>query len=116
MYDLDRVVSIEHSGDTLPCHLYLDIPWTNMCLCLSLILRHTLHASCPVYLFVRVVKVIFSGAVEGRAVWPSDYQPVAWHEDADKIMFKLGLYHIKNKVGCTAVVTAGDGVVTLGVD
>eukprot|EP00752_Nemacystus_decipiens_P010979 g9756.t1 len=48
--------------------------------------------------FGESMEVIFSGAVEGRAVWPSDYQPVAWHEDADRIMFKLGLYHIKNKV------------------
>lgn len=49
--------------------------------------------------FVLVVKVNFSGAVRGKAVWPSSYQPVAWHNDADKVMFKLGLYHIKNKVG-----------------
>lgn len=60
--------------------------------------RVTLLAS--LCFFLRIVKVTFSGAVEGRAVWPSDYKPVAWHDDADKVMFKLGLYHIKNKVCC----------------
>ncbi|CAB1096171.1 unnamed protein product [Ectocarpus sp. CCAP 1310/34] len=43
--------------------------------------------------------VYFSGAVNGKAVWPPSYKPVAWNDDADTIMFKLGLYHIKNKVG-----------------
>lgn len=43
-------------------------------------------------------KINFSGAVDGTAVWPSNYKPVAWHDDADTIMLKLGLYHIKNKV------------------
>lgn len=45
------------------------------------------------------LKVTFSGAVEGKAAWPSSYKPVAWNNDADSVMFKLGLYHIKNKVG-----------------
>lgn len=45
------------------------------------------------------LKVTFSGAVEAKALWPSSYKPVAWNNDADSIMFKLGLYHIKNKVG-----------------
>lgn len=44
------------------------------------------------------VKVNVSGAVDGRAVWPSSYKPVAWNNDADTIMLKLGIYHIKNKV------------------
>ncbi|CBN74038.1 conserved unknown protein [Ectocarpus siliculosus] len=48
--------------------------------------------------FGKSMEVYFSGAVEGKAVWPSSYKPVAWNDDADTIMFKLGLYHIKNKV------------------
>ena len=34
-----------------------------------------------------------SGAVEGKAVWPQDVKPVAWHEDANTVRMKLGLYH-----------------------
>ena len=34
-----------------------------------------------------------SGAVEGKAVWPKDIKPVAWHEDANMVRIKLGLYH-----------------------
>lgn len=49
-----------------------------------------------------VTKVNFSGAVNGKAVWPSKYKPVAWNDDADSIMFKLGIYHTKNKVGDVA--------------
>ncbi|CAM9203087.1 unnamed protein product [Ectocarpus sp. 8 AP-2014] len=48
--------------------------------------------------FGKSMEVHFSGAVEGKAVWPSSYKPVAWNNDADTIMFKLGLYHIRNKV------------------
>ncbi|CAB1105416.1 unnamed protein product [Ectocarpus sp. CCAP 1310/34] len=48
--------------------------------------------------FGKSMEVYFSGAVKGKAVWPSSYKPVAWSDDADTIMFKLGLYHIKNKV------------------
>lgn len=38
-------------------------------------------------------QVTLSGAVEGKAVWPSHLKPVAWHEDADRVRMKLGLYH-----------------------
>ncbi|CBN74037.1 conserved unknown protein [Ectocarpus siliculosus] len=48
--------------------------------------------------FGKSMEVHFSGAVEGKAVWPSSYKPVAWNNDADTMMFKLGLYHIRNKV------------------
>ncbi|CAM9124123.1 unnamed protein product [Hapterophycus canaliculatus] len=48
--------------------------------------------------FGKSMEVNFSGAVSGRAVWPSSVKPVAWHDGADSMMFKLGLYHIKNKV------------------
>ncbi len=58
-----------------------------------------------------VVKVNFSGAVNGKAVWPSKYKPVAWNDDADSIMFKLGIYHIKNKVGNIA--TNGKYIIVL---
>ncbi|CAM9650390.1 unnamed protein product [Ectocarpus fasciculatus] len=42
--------------------------------------------------------VRLSGAVEGRAVWPSNLKPVAWHRDADRVRMKLGLYHKTNQV------------------
>ena len=38
-------------------------------------------------------QVTLSGAVEGKAVWPQDVEPVAWHEDANTVRMKLGLYH-----------------------
>ncbi|CAM9093516.1 unnamed protein product [Pylaiella littoralis] len=48
--------------------------------------------------FGKSMEVSFSGAVSGKAEWPSNYKPVAWNDDADTIMLKLGLYHTKNKV------------------
>lgn len=58
------------------------------------------HDSFNIFMFTGyILQVTFSGAVDGKAVWPSSYKPVAWNNDADSIMFKLGLYHIKNKVG-----------------
>ncbi|CAN0104949.1 unnamed protein product [Scytosiphon promiscuus] len=48
--------------------------------------------------FGKSMEVKFSGGVKGVAVWPSSYKPVAWNNDADAMMFKLGLYHIMNKV------------------
>lgn len=38
-------------------------------------------------------QVTLSGAVEGKAVWPKHLKPVAWHDDADRVRMKLGLYH-----------------------
>ncbi|CBJ49107.1 conserved unknown protein [Ectocarpus siliculosus] len=43
-------------------------------------------------------EVRLSGAVEGRAVWPSNLKPVAWHRDADRVRMKLGLYHKTDQV------------------
>ncbi|CAN0009839.1 unnamed protein product, partial [Hapterophycus canaliculatus] len=45
-----------------------------------------------------LVQVTLSGAVEGKAVWPSKLKPVAWHKDADRVRMKLGLYHKTNQV------------------
>ncbi len=39
-----------------------------------------------------------SGAVEGKAEWPSKLKPVAWHASADRVRMKLGLYHKINEV------------------
>lgn len=69
--------------------------------------------TCLIFPCVRAIslsKVNFSGAVSGKAVWPSGLKPVAWHDGADTMMFKLGLYHIKNKVGATMV---GRGIRTI---
>ncbi|CAM9466102.1 unnamed protein product [Ascophyllum nodosum] len=49
--------------------------------------------------FGKSMQVDFSGAVEGTAIWPSSYTPVAWQDDADMMNFRLGLYHKKNEVG-----------------
>lgn len=38
-------------------------------------------------------QVNISGAVSGRAVWPSKLKPVAWHRDSEMVRMKLGLYH-----------------------
>lgn len=43
-------------------------------------------------------QVELSGAVEGKAVWPEDLPPIAWHNDAEKVRMKLGLYHEEDKV------------------
>ena len=43
-------------------------------------------------------KVEISGAVKGKAVWPSKLGPVAWHRDAEMARLKLGLYHSKDNV------------------
>lgn len=40
-----------------------------------------------------ILQVTLSGAVEGKAVWPKHLKPVAWHDDADRVRMKLGLYH-----------------------
>ncbi|CAM9098334.1 unnamed protein product [Scytosiphon promiscuus] len=48
--------------------------------------------------FGKSMKVNFSGAVTGQAVWSSSLKPVAWHNDADTMMLKLGLYHVRIKV------------------
>lgn len=39
------------------------------------------------------LQVELSGAVEGKAVWPSHLKPVAWNNDGDMARMKLGLYH-----------------------
>ena len=39
-----------------------------------------------------------SGAVSGKAVWPKNLKPVAWHKDAEMVRMKLGLYHKTNEV------------------
>lgn len=39
-----------------------------------------------------------SGAVKGKAVWPTHLKPVAWHIDSEMAKMKLGLYNSKNKV------------------
>lgn len=39
-----------------------------------------------------------SGAVSGKATWPSDLKPVAWHNGGDMVRMKLGLYHSTNNV------------------
>ena len=39
-----------------------------------------------------------TGAVEGTAVWPKALTPVAWHNDAEKVRMKLGLYHEEDEV------------------
>lgn len=44
------------------------------------------------------VKVDISGAVKGKAVWPQELKPVAWHEDSEMGRLKLGLYHSPNNV------------------
>lgn len=45
-----------------------------------------------------LIQVTISGAVEGKAVWPSKLKPVAWHKDADRVRMKLGLYHKVDQV------------------
>ena len=44
------------------------------------------------------LQIELSGAVEGKAVWPSDLEPVAWHRDAYWVRLKLGLYHSAGNV------------------
>lgn len=44
------------------------------------------------------LQVTLSGAVEGKAVWPKHLKPVAWHDDADRVRMKLGLYHKTDEV------------------
>lgn len=39
-----------------------------------------------------------SGAVEGKAVWPENLKPVAWHRDSEMVRMKLGLYHKTDEV------------------
>eukprot|EP00904_Undaria_pinnatifida_P008919 jgi/Undpi1/5157/HiC_scaffold_19.g08508.m1 len=48
--------------------------------------------------FGRSMEVEISGAVKGKAVWPSKLGPVAWHRDAEMARLKLGLYHSKDNV------------------
>ncbi|CAN0536605.1 unnamed protein product, partial [Ectocarpus sp. 12 AP-2014] len=43
--------------------------------------------------FGQSMEVNISGAVSGKAVWPSDLKPVAWHRDSEMVRMKLGLYH-----------------------
>lgn len=38
-------------------------------------------------------QVELSGAVNGKAVWPSNLKPIAWHRDSEMVRMKLGLYH-----------------------
>lgn len=45
-----------------------------------------------------VPQVLLTGAVVGKAIWPSELKPVAWHRDADRARMKLGLYHKKGEV------------------
>lgn len=44
-------------------------------------------------LLVAHKQVVISGAVNGRAVWPSHLTPIAWHNDSEMVRMKLGLYH-----------------------
>lgn len=44
------------------------------------------------------IKVEISGAVKGKAVWPKNEKPVAWHSNAEMVRMKLGLYHSINDV------------------
>ena len=39
-----------------------------------------------------------SGAVNGKAEWPLNLKPVAWHRDAEMARMKLGLYHARDHV------------------
>lgn len=44
------------------------------------------------------LKVEISGPVSGKAVWPSNLKPVAWHNDGEKVRMKIGLYHFTHNV------------------
>eukprot|EP00903_Cladosiphon_okamuranus_P018095 g16653.t1 len=48
--------------------------------------------------FGKSMEVNISGAVNGKAVWPSHLKPVAWHRDSEMVRMKLGLYHAPDKV------------------
>lgn len=39
-----------------------------------------------------------SGAVKGKAVWPSKMKPVAWNNDGNMARMKLGVYHSTHNV------------------
>lgn len=65
-------------------------PWNyglSPCSCFSLcppVRAH--HSRCT-------TQVELSGAAKGKAVWPSNLKPVAWHKDSEMVRMKLGLYH-----------------------
>lgn len=48
-------------------------------------------------------QVNISGAVNGRAEWPSDLKPVAWHRDSEMVRMKLGLYHSIHNVSAACM-------------
>lgn len=48
-------------------------------------------------------QVNVSGAVNGRAEWPSDLKPIAWHRDSEMVRMKLGLYHSIHNVSTIPV-------------
>lgn len=48
--------------------------------------------------FTWTLQIELSGAVKGKAVWPSHLKPVAWHRDAKMVRWKLGVYHATHKV------------------